>query len=115
MELHQIANEINETVRTMLTNILHEVAKDHGLNQNNLIKKYIKRNMFIRLTKAQSKSSTDVVSLDRVEIDGTIYLLDKQDGNKLYTDDEQRPKYVGNLLANNKIKFAQQPIVNSSA
>lgn len=109
MDLHDIAGEINDTVRMMITNILHEIAKEHNLNQNTLIKKYIKRNMFIRLTKSHSKSPNDMVSLDRIQVDGTTYLLDKHDKNKLYTDDEQNPRFVGTLLANNKVKLAQAP------
>lgn len=99
-----IAKHLNMALATDKMELLKAVARDYGLDADELIDKYISNAETVGMRKCcQKKKRNDYVETEEYEYQGVTYLVDSR--NQVYTYNLEKPMMIGERLVDGSVKF----------
>lgn len=99
-----IEKNLNMALLADKVELLKTIAKDYGLEADELIDKYINNASAANIKKAcQKKKRNDYVETEEYTYQDVTYLVDQK--NQVYTYNLEKPMLIGERLIDGTIKF----------
>lgn len=98
-----IAKNLNLAFTSDKIDLLKAVARDYGLDADELIDKYVIKGGVCTRKMYQKKKRQDYVETEELVFEGVTYLVDSR--NQVYTYNVEKPMMIGERLIDGSVKF----------